>query len=134
MGRFIQVCTGKIHRATVTGAELHYSGSVVIAEELMRAARIHPGQCVHVNGIRNGMQWITYAVPGEDGQLDLNGPPANLFEPGDLVVINAWAWVQADAFFMDPGVPLRVVHVSHENEIVSQELHRAGWGFKEGSP
>lgn len=81
------MCKGKIHRATVTEAHLDYTGSITIGEELMRAADIKPYELVHINNMANAVHWETYAIPGEPGQICLNGCPARLFQPGDEVII-----------------------------------------------
>lgn len=83
------MCKGKIHRATVTEASLDYVGSITIDAKLMQAANIHPYEMVQVTSLRNATRWKTYAIPGAEhsGKICLNGPPAHLFQPGDLVII-----------------------------------------------
>lgn len=81
----------KIHRATVTDANLDYVGSISIDPVLMRAAGIEPFEFVHVNNVANGKHWETYAIPGDPGDIILNGPPAHHFTPGDLVIILSFA-------------------------------------------
>jgi len=81
-------CTAKIHRATVTGAELDYSGSVCVDKNLLNSAGILPYEMVHINNINNGNHWETYVIAGEEGELTLHGAPARLFTKGDKVVIN----------------------------------------------
>lgn len=85
------MCVAKIHRATVTAAELHYVGSITIDSHLMAVAGIRPYQMVQVTNCANGALWRTYAIPGPAGRGDigLNGPPARLFAPGDKVIILA---------------------------------------------
>lgn len=116
--RFITVCAGKIHRATVTEANLDYVGSITVDAELLRAAGIMPYQLVHINNVRNGAHWETYAVPGEAGSgvVCLNGPPAHHFQPGDLVIILNLMSVDLE----DPivGSPPAVVYVNQENQRV----------------
>ena len=82
-------CLGKIHRATVTDADLNYIGSVTIDETLVNAAGLFAGQLVKINNLRNGMSWETYIVKGEagKGEIILNGPPAHHFQKGDIVII-----------------------------------------------
>lgn len=77
----------KIHRATVTDANLDYQGSISLPPGLMRAAGIAPYEFVHVNNVRNGIHWETYAIPGDEGAVVLNGPPAHHFAAGDKVII-----------------------------------------------
>jgi aspartate 1-decarboxylase len=83
----IPVCTGKIHRATVTEANLDYTGSITICARLMNAARMVPYQLVHINSVQTAQHWETYVIPGRSNQICLNGPPARLFQPGDQVII-----------------------------------------------
>ena len=82
-------CVGKIHRATVTDADLNYIGSITIDENLVNAAGLFAGQLVKINNLRNGVSWETYIVKGEagKGEICLNGPPAHHFQKGDLVII-----------------------------------------------
>lgn len=83
------MCKGKIHRATVTEARLDYVGSITLDAALMRAANIEPQEIVQITSLRNATRWITYAIPAPEGsgKVCLNGPPALLFEPGDLVIV-----------------------------------------------
>ncbi len=81
----------KIHRATVTDANLDYEGSISLCPELMKFAKIQPFEFVHVNNVANGVHWETYAIPGEKGQVILNGPPAHHFKAGDKVIVFALA-------------------------------------------
>jgi len=83
------MCKGKIHRAVVTEANLDYVGSITIDAALMKAANITPYEMVQVTNLRNAVRWKTYALPGEElgGEICLNGPPAHLFQRGDLVII-----------------------------------------------
>src|ERR1700710_1848481 len=83
----ITICTGKLHRVKVTGARLDYEGSITIDRKLMDAANIAPFQLVHINSLANAVHWETYAIPGENGGILLNGCPARLFQPGDKVII-----------------------------------------------
>jgi aspartate 1-decarboxylase len=89
----------KIHRATVTHADLHYEGSVTIDAELMRAADILPNEHVHIWNITNGSRLETYAVEGEPGSgvLCVNGAAAHLHRPGDLVIIATFAMADSEA-------------------------------------
>lgn len=88
----------KIHRATVTQADLHYVGSVTIDAELMEAADLLPGQQVDIVDVTNGARLTTYAIPGEAGSgiLCINGAAAHLVKTGDLVIIIAYG-ILADA-------------------------------------
>ena len=83
------MCKGKIHRATVTEADLNYPGSITIDRELMKAVDLLPYEIVQITNLRNAARWKTYVIPGEphSGTICLNGPPARLFIKGDIVII-----------------------------------------------
>lgn len=81
----------KIHRATVTQAELHYEGSVTIDAALMEAADLVPHEQVQIYDVTNGARLTTYAIPGGDGEICINGAAAQLIHPGDLVIIASYA-------------------------------------------
>ncbi|QKW10310.1 aspartate 1-decarboxylase [Streptomyces sp. NA04227] len=108
----------KIHRATVTQADLHYVGSVTIDADLLDAADLLPGELVHIVDITNGARLETYVIEGERGSgvIGINGAAAHLVHPGDLVIIISYAQVEdAEARTMRPSV----VHVDQDNRIVS---------------
>ena len=109
---------GKIHRATVTQADLHYVGSLTIDADLMAAADIVDGEQVHVVDITNGSRLVTYAITGEPGSgvIGINGAAARQVQPGDLVIVISYASV--DETERDRHVP-RVVHVDDANRIVA---------------
>ncbi len=112
----INVCIGKLHRATVTDADLNYVGSVTIDEALTEAAGLVPGQMVQITNVSNAVLWRTYIVRGErgKGEIILNGPPARLFQKGDKVIILGEAWVDAkEAAQMSPTV----VFMDDKNQI-----------------
>ncbi len=107
----------KIHRATVTQADLHYVGSVTIDADLMEAADLLPGEQVQIVDIGNGARLETYVIAGPRGSgvIGINGAAAHLVHPGDLVIIISYAAMtdeQARAF--EP----RVVHVDRANKII----------------
>ncbi|GFH37948.1 aspartate 1-decarboxylase [Streptomyces pacificus] len=107
----------KIHRATVTQADLHYVGSVTVDAELMEAADLLPGELVHIVDIDNGARLETYVIEGERGSgvIGINGAAAHLVHPGDLVILISYAQVDdAEARELAP----RVVHVDGRNRIV----------------
>ena len=107
----------KIHRATVTQADLHYVGSLTIDMDLMDAADLLPGQQVDVVDVDNGNRLTTYAIEGERGTgiLCINGAAARLISPGDTVIIIAYASMSdEDARSHDP----HVVFVDKDNRIV----------------
>ncbi len=116
------MCKGKIHRATVTEADLDYVGSITIDRLLMQAANIRPFEMVQVTNLRNAARWKTYAVaaPEESGKICLNGPPAHLFQPGDLVIVLSQGWMDdAEADKLRPSV----VFVDEKNKITHVEEH-----------
>jgi aspartate 1-decarboxylase len=109
----------KIHRATVTQADLHYVGSVTIDADLLDAADLLPGELVHIVDVTNGARLETYVIEGERGSgvIGINGAAAHLVHPGDLVIVISYAQVaDAEARALRP----RVVHVDRENRIVAQ--------------
>jgi aspartate 1-decarboxylase len=107
----------KIHRATVTEADLHYVGSVTIDADLMDAADLLEGEQVSIVDITNGARLETYVIPGERGSgvIGINGAAAHLVHAGDLVIIISYAMLtDAEARSLEP----RVVHVDANNRIV----------------
>jgi aspartate 1-decarboxylase len=107
----------KIHRATVTQADLHYVGSVTIDRDLMDAADLLAGEQVQIVDIDNGARLETYVIEGERGTgvIGINGAAARLVQPGDLVIIISYAAMSdADARAFEP----RVVHVDRTNKII----------------
>ncbi|HSQ98705.1 MAG TPA: aspartate 1-decarboxylase [Sphingomicrobium sp.] len=107
----------KIHRATVTQADLDYVGSVTLDAALMEAADLLEGEQVAIVDITNGARIETYVIPGERGSgvIGINGAAAHLVHPGDLVIIMSYALMSdAEARALDP----RVVHVDEKNRIV----------------
>lgn len=106
----------KIHRATVTEANLAYEGSLTIAGDLMQAADILPYEMVHVYNISNGERFETYAIQGEEGSgvVCLNGAAARKGAPGDLVIITSYA--SYDAAALKEHLP-KVVLVDGHNRL-----------------
>ena len=107
----------KIHRATVTQADLHYVGSVTVDQDLMDAADLLPGEQVAIVDINNGSRLETYVIPGTRGSgvIGINGAAARLVAPGDLVILISYASVSdAEARSLVP----RVVFVDADNRIV----------------
>jgi len=112
----INVCFAKLHRVSVTGADLNYVGSITIDEALIEAAGLVPGEMVTINNLSNAVSWRTYILKGKKGkgEIILNGPPARLFQKGDKVVVLGEAWVDyKDAKKMSPTV----VFVDDKNQI-----------------
>ncbi|AIG64862.1 hypothetical protein CATYP_10250 [Corynebacterium atypicum] len=112
---------GKIHRATVTQADLHYVGSITIDAALCDAADIIDGELVAVVDIDNGNRLETYVIRSSDddagrGQICINGAAARLVSPGDLVIIMAYRQAtDEEARAFSP----KVVHVDGDNQIVA---------------
>lgn len=86
----------KLHRATVTRADLDYEGSITIDSALMEAANLLPHEQVDVLDITNGARLTTYVIPGprNSGEIGINGAAAHLVKPGDLVIIAAYGWMK----------------------------------------
>ncbi|WP_406311455.1 aspartate 1-decarboxylase [Streptosporangium sp. NBC_01639] len=114
---FRTMLTSKIHRATVTQADLHYVGSVTVDEDLLDAAGLLPGEQVHIVDIDNGARLVTYTIAGPRGSgiIGINGAAARLVQVGDLVIVIAYGQLDdAEARSFRP----RVVHVDGGNRIV----------------
>lgn len=107
----------KIHRATVTQADLHYVGSLTVDADLLDAADILPGELVSIVDVTNGARLETYTIPGERGSgvIGINGAAAHLVNVDDLVIIITYA--QMDPAEAREYVPT-VVHVDERNAIV----------------
>lgn len=112
----------KIHRATVTGADLSYVGSITLDPELMALADIVEHEQVHVLDIDNGARFETYAIAGEPGSgaVVLNGAAARLVQPGDKVIVITYA--QYDAAEVAEHEP-HVVHVDESNRPLALGRH-----------
>ncbi|MET0594735.1 MAG: aspartate 1-decarboxylase [Polyangiaceae bacterium] len=116
----LNVFKSKIHRATVTHADIEYEGSVSIDADLLEAADILPNEAVHIWNVTNGSRLVTYALKGArgSGTICVNGAAAHLNRPGDLVILATYA-------DMDPAearahVPT-VVRVDGDNRILSDK-------------
>lgn len=108
----------KIHRATVTEANLNYVGSITIDEELLKAADILEGEQVQVVNVNNGARFETYTIAGPSGSgvVCLNGAAARLAHPGDIVIIITYAQLnEAELVQFSPTV----VHVDGQNRMIS---------------
>jgi len=109
--------TSKIHRATVTQADLHYVGSVTVDQDLLDAANLLPGEMVHIVDIDNGARLVTYTIAGERGSgvIGINGAAARLVHQGDLVILIAYGQMDdVEAREFEPSV----VFVDSENKII----------------
>jgi len=108
----------KIHRATVTGSDLNYVGSITVDADLLDAADILEHELVHVLDIDNGNRFETYTIAGarESGEVTVNGAAARLVHQGDKVIVVSYAdYDEAELRTYEP----RVVHVDAENRIVT---------------
>lgn len=121
----VNMFKSKIHRATVTEANLNYVGSITIDKTLMDAAGILAGEKVQIVNNNNGARLETYVIEGsaDSGVICLNGAAARLVQPGDTVIIIAYAWLSQDeAKTMKP----QIVFVDEDNRIVEKtdiEIH-----------
>ncbi|WP_277674540.1 aspartate 1-decarboxylase [Piscibacillus halophilus] len=121
-----KMCKGKIHRATVTEADLDYVGSITIDYKLMKEANIKPYEMVQITSLRNATLWKTYAIPAPEGsgKICLNGPPAHLFSPGDIVIILSMGLYDEEEI---KDLKPKVVFVDEENQITNVEQHDLHW-------
>lgn len=94
----VNVVKSKIHRVKVTGAELHYIGSITIDEDLMEAANILEGERVQIVNITNGERLETYAIPGprQSGEITLNGAAARKVAKGDMLILIVYAFMEVE--------------------------------------
>ena len=113
----ITMLHAKIHRATVTQADLDYVGSVTVDSVLLEASGILPGEKVAIVDVTNGARLETYTIAGEPGSgvLSINGAAAHLIHPGDLVILIAYAQMTPEE--AREFVP-SIVHVDEKNRIV----------------
>jgi aspartate 1-decarboxylase len=111
----------KIHRATITSADLHYEGSLTVDEELLDAADLVTYEEVQVVNVNNGARFSTYVIPGARGSgvVQLNGAAARLGQPGDLVILISYGVYSDDE--AERHSP-RVVFVDQKNRIVRPPL------------
>jgi len=114
------MCKSKIHRATVTEAELAYEGSIAVDEVLLEAANIVPFEMVQVFNINNGQRFETYAIPGAKGSgtICLNGAAARLGVKGDKLIIIAAAMVEESDI---PKFSPKVIFVNDKNKIIPKK-------------
>jgi len=112
----------KIHRATVTGADVDYEGSISLDPALLEAADIVEYEQVDVYDITNGQRLTTYAILGEpgSGEVCINGAAARLVNPGDLVIVASYVGVDESEV---PGHEPRIVHVDHRNRPLGVAEH-----------
>jgi aspartate 1-decarboxylase len=113
----------KIHRATVTEAELHYVGSITIDADLMRLADLREYEKVQVVDIDNGARLETYVIVGGPGQICMNGAAARLVHPGDRIIVMAYAEVEESEL---PEFKPAIVLVDERNRPIGHpDLHVA---------
>jgi aspartate 1-decarboxylase len=108
----------KIHRATVTGSDLHYVGSITVDADLLEAADILEHELVHVLDVDNGARFETYTIAGQrgSGEVTINGAAARLVHTGDTVIVVSYADYERDE--LESYEPV-VVHVDKDNRIVT---------------
>ena len=112
-----QFLLGKVHRATVTRADVDYVGSITIDVDLVEAAGFLENEKIDIYDVTNGARLSTYVIPGRrgSGEVGINGAAAHLVRPGDLVILAAYGWLDAaEAAAHKP----RVVHVDGQNRMV----------------
>jgi len=127
---------GKIHRATVTGADLHYEGSVTIDSDLMRAAGIINNEAVCIWNVNNGERFETYALEGQAGSgvICVNGAAAHKVTAGDLVILAAFGWMtDEEALAWKPSLVFvdannRPVELDRDHEVAGQSHLKKVWG------
>jgi aspartate 1-decarboxylase len=108
----------KIHRATVTGSDLHYVGSITVDADLLEAADILEHELVHVLDVDNGARFETYTIAGApgSGEIKINGAAARLVHTGDTVIVVSYGEYEKEELEMyEP----KVVHVNKDNEIIT---------------
>jgi aspartate 1-decarboxylase len=131
------LCKSKIHRATVTEANLNYEGSLTLDPLLMEAAGLVPFEQVHVLNLNNGARFETYLIEGErgGGTVCVNGAAARLVQVGDPVIVLAYALVPEDEL---SDFTARIVFVDEHNRVVRVEvakvLQEAQVNWSGGSP
>jgi aspartate 1-decarboxylase len=123
----LNMLKAKIHRATVTHAELHYEGSIAIDGLLLDASGIREYEQIHAWNINNGKRFVTYALRAEEGSgiISVNGSAAHRAQPGDLVIIAAFvslseaelAAYQPDLVYVD-----RDNHITHTNHAIPKQV------------
>ncbi len=108
---------GKIHRATVTRADISYVGSITIDADLIEAAGFLENEKIDIYDVTNGARLSTYVIPGVrgSGEVGINGAAAHLVQPGDLVILASYGWMSAEEAAAHKP---RVVHVDGKNRVV----------------
>ena len=108
----------KIHRATVTGSDLHYVGSITVDADRLEAADILEHELVHVLDVDNGARFETYTIAGQrgSGEIKINGAAARLVHTGDTVIVVSYGEYEKEELEMYEPI---VVHVNEDNEIIT---------------
>jgi len=112
----LNMLKAKIHRATVTHAELHYEGSIAVDGDLLDAAGIREYEQIHAWNVNNGERFVTYALRAEEGSgiISVNGSAAHRAQPGDIIIIAAFATLsEAEAAVFKP----MLVYVDARNRV-----------------
>jgi aspartate 1-decarboxylase len=118
------MCKSRVHRAVLTGADLHYEGSLTLDLALMEAADIRPFEKVQVVNVNNGSRLETYVIEGErnSGTIQLNGAAARLGAAGDHVIVISYAdYEESELENFEP----KLVFVDEKNHIVREKIRRA---------
>jgi aspartate 1-decarboxylase len=118
------MCKSKVHRAVLTGADLHYEGSLTLDLALMEAADILPFEKVQVVNVNNGSRLETYVIEGErnSGTIQLNGAAARLGAAGDHVIVISYAdYEESELENFEP----KLVFVDAKNRVVREKIRRA---------
>ena len=120
----LNVFKSKIHRATVTHADLEYEGSVTVDTDLLDAAEILPYEAVHIWNVTRGSRLMTYALPGPRGSgcICVNGAAAHLNKPGDMVILATFAEMSQEEARSYKPVVVRVDAQNRQTDDVSEEL------------
>ncbi|PSR31597.1 MAG: aspartate 1-decarboxylase [Sulfobacillus benefaciens] len=118
-----RMLAAKIHRARVTEANLNYIGSITIDQALLEATGLLPYEMVQITNLSNGAMWQTYIIAGaaNQGDICLNGPPARLFQPDDLVVILGYRVIDQRELESYRPVVVFVDDDNHITKIVREE-------------
>jgi aspartate 1-decarboxylase len=120
----LNVFKSKIHRATVTHADLEYEGSVTVDSDLLDAAEILPYEAVHIWNVTRGSRLMTYALPGPrgSGAICVNGAAAHLNKPGDMVILATFAEMTREEARNHRPMVVRVDAQNRQTDDVSEEL------------
>jgi aspartate 1-decarboxylase len=120
----LNVFKSKIHRATVTHADLEYEGSVTVDSDLLDAAEILPYEAIHIWNVTRGSRLMTYALPGPrgSGAICVNGAAAHLNQPGDLVILATFAEMSREQARAHRPIVVRVDGENRQIDDVSEEL------------